>query len=363
MMNPQCTGTLFSLVALLATVSYSSVAQAQTAPDILTYRGADRQERLVEGAKKEGKLVLYSAMIVNQALRPISTAFQAKYPFVKMSYWRADSEEIMVKFAAEFRANNVVGDVLEAGGAGALAVEAGYAQPMWSPEFAAIPEQRRDPNGLWAPTRMNYFSVAYNTRLVSAEEAPKTFDDLLDPKWKGKMAWPTGTASAAPLFVTNLRTAWGEEKALSYLKKLSEQKIINYGSGTARSLVDRVMAGEFPIALQIYAHHPLISAGKGAPVAARMMSPTPSTSGTLVIPKGAKNVHSAVLLLDFILSQEGQKTLAQAEYLPVRNDVLPADLIKGVVPSVAGVTENAVAPEKMNAMTESSEKILQDLFR
>ncbi len=351
------------LVAFLAVAASASVARAQTPPAILTYQGADRQERLVEGAKKEGKLVLYSAMIVNQALRPITAAFQEKYPFVKMSYWRADSEDIMTKFATEYRANNIVGDVLEAGAAGALAVEAGYAQSMWSPEFAAIPEQRRDAKGLWAPTRMNYFAVAYNTRLVPADEAPRTYEDLLNPKWKGKMAWVTGTASAAPLFVTNLRTAWGEEKALDYLKKLSTQGIINYGSGTARSLVDRVMAGEFPIALQIYAHHPLISAGKGAPVATRMMSPTPSTSGTLVIPKGAKNVHASLLLLDFLLSKEGQKTLAQAEYLPVRDDVLPADIIKNVVPSVAGVTENAVAPEKMNAMTESSEKILQDLFR
>jgi iron(III) transport system substrate-binding protein len=351
-----------ALVCAGATIMFAGAAMAQNA-DILTYRGADRQERLVEGAKKEGKLVLYSAMIVNQALRPITTAFQQKYPFIKMSYWRADSEEIMVKFIAEVRANNVVGDVLESGGAGALAVEAGYAQPIWSPEFAAIPEQRRDPNNMWAPTRMNYFSTAYNTRLVRAEDAPRTYDDLLDPKWTGKMAWPTGTASSAALFVTNLRIAWGEDKALDYLKKLAGQKIINYGSGTARALVDRVIAGEFPIALQIYAHHPLISAGKGAPVNARLLSPTASTSGTIVIPKGAKNLHAAVLLLDYMLSAEGQKTLAQAEYLPVRSDVPPADIIKGVVPSAAGVVENAVLPEKMNAMTESSEKIIADLFR
>ena len=144
--------------SMLAAVCTAPAARAQT--EILTYQGADRQERLLDGAKREGKLTLYSAMIVNQALRPISEAFQKKYPFIKMSYWRADSEDIMQKYLAEYRANNIVGDVLEAGGAGELAVQAGLAQPMWSPEFAAIPEQRRDPRGLWSPTRMNYFSTA-----------------------------------------------------------------------------------------------------------------------------------------------------------------------------------------------------------
>jgi iron(III) transport system substrate-binding protein len=177
------------------------------------------------------------------------------------------------------------------------------------------------------------------------------------------MAWVVGTASAAPLFINNLRVAWGEEKALTYLKKLAGQKIINYGSGTARSLVDRVMAGEYPIALQIYAHHPLISARKGAPVAARLLPPAPSTSGTIVIPKGTQHIHAALLLVDFMLSKEGQQVLAGAEYLPVRSDVDPVDYIAPIVPAKAGVPENSINPEKLISMAASSEKILQEYFR
>ena len=350
-----------ALMCLFPVLLAASAARAQS--DILTYKGADRQQRLLDGAKKEGKLTFYSAMIVNQALRPISDAFQKKYPFIKMGYWRADSEDLMAKYMAEYRSDNVVGDVLEAGGAGELAVQAGVAQPMWSPEFDAIPEQRRDPRGLWAPTRMNYFSTAFNTKLIKAEDAPRTYEDLLDPKWKGKIAWTLGTASAAPLFITNLRVAWGEEKAMDYFKKLAEQKIINFGSGSARVLVDRVMAGEYPIALQIYAHHPMISAKKGAPVTSRLFDPTPSTSGTIVIPKGSKNVHAALLLLDFILSKEGQKTLADAEYMPVRSDVDPVDYVASVVPAKAGVRENSIKPEQLISMTEASDKIIQELFR
>lgn len=348
---------------LLAMSALPKATPAQTADDILTYVGSDRIDKLIAGAKKEGELTYYSAMIVNQALRPLTAAFQAKYPFIKVAYWRADSEEIEIKLAAEMRANNPVGDVIEGTGIGELAVHAGLARPIASPELDAIPEQFRDPNRLWVPTRMSYFALAYNTRLVAAGSQPKTYDDLLSEKWKGKMAWPLLSAIGAPLFVTNLRVAWGDDKAMSYLRRLGAQNIVNFGAGNPRTLVDRVIAGEYPIALQIFAHHPLISAAKGAPVTSQLLAPVASSAGTLVIPKGSRHPYSAALLMDFLLSREGQRILAAAEYLPVRPDVEPLAQIAPIVPSRTGVAENFISPEKLNAYTESSAKIVQDLFR
>jgi ABC-type Fe3+ transport system substrate-binding protein len=349
---------------LLAGCLLATAATAQT-PDanILTYAAPDRADRLIEGAKKEGELTYYSAMIVNQALRPLTAAFQAKYPFIKISYWRADSEEIETKIAAELRANNPVGDVIEGTGIGELAVHAGLAQPIVSPELGAIAERFRDPNRLWVPTRMSYFAMAYNTRLIAAGTQPKTYDDLLDEKWRSKMAWPLLSAIGAPLFVTNLRVAWGDEKAMAFLRRLRAQNIVNFGAGNPRTLVDRVIAGEYPVALQIFAHHPLISAAKGAPVTTQLLAPVASSAGTLVIPKGTRHPYSAALLMDFLLSKEGQRILAAAEYLPVRPDVEPLAQIAPIVPSRAGIAENFISPEKLNAYTESSAKIVEDLFR
>jgi ABC-type Fe3+ transport system substrate-binding protein len=350
--------------AVVIACVFATTAAAQAPDDsVLTYKGSDRTEKLIEGAKKEGELVYYSAMIVNQALRPLTAAFQKKYPFIKMTYWRGDSEDIATKLSAEMRANNPLGDVVEGTGIGELAVRAGFAQPTWSPELAAIPEKMRDPRGLWSPTRMSYFAIAYNTRLVPPASAPKTYEDLLDPKWKGKMAWPLLSAIGASLFVTNLRVAWGEDKAMAYLQRLRTQNIVNFGAGNPRTLVDRVIAGEYAIALQIFAHHPLISAGKGAPVAAQLLPPVASAPGTLVIPKGTRHPHAATLLMDFLLSSEGQKILAAAEYLPVRPDVDPVAQIAPIVPSRAGVEENFISPENLNGYTESSAKIVEDLFR
>jgi iron(III) transport system substrate-binding protein len=351
-----------SLIVCLVTC-LAMAGPGRASDDILTYTGPDRTQRLIDGAKREGQVTYYSGMIVNQALRPLTAAFQKKYPFIKMAHWRGDSEDILTRITAEIRANNLVADAIEGTGVGELAVRAGLAQAIWSPQLADIPEYMRDPRKFWVPTRMSYFGIAYNTRLVPPGTAPKTYEDLLDPKWKGKIAWPALTPVGAPLFVTNLRLAWGEDKAMAYLQRLRTQNIVNFGTGTPRTLVDRVIAGEYPIALQIFAHHPLISAGKGAPVAAQLLPPVASAPGTLVIPKGSRHPHAALLLMDFLLSGEGQQILAAAEYLPVRADVDPLPQISSIVPSRAGVEENFITPENLNSHTERSAKIIEDLFR
>src|SRR5438552_11222814 len=104
--------------AVLAASLGSGSASALTNEEILNYRAPDREQVLIEGARKEGQVVLYSALIVNQMLRPLTAGFMKKYPFVKMSYYRADSEELLAKLSAEARANNMVADIFEGSGGG-----------------------------------------------------------------------------------------------------------------------------------------------------------------------------------------------------------------------------------------------------
>jgi iron(III) transport system substrate-binding protein len=352
----------YTAVVVAIAVLAARPTSALTGNEIVTYRGADREQRLIEGATREGQVVLYSALIVNQALRPLATAFARKYPFVKLTYWRADSEELLPKLSAEARAGKPVADLFEGSGGGEVAVEAGLTQPFYSPLVAEYPESYRDPNGELAPTRLSYFGTAYNTKQVGADKVPKTYLDLLDPQWKGRMAWPYATTGRY-LFLINLRLAWGEERAMDYFKKLAQQKIINFASGSARTLVDRVIAGEYPLALNIYAHHPLISACKGAPVNTQLMDPVASAAGTISVVKDAPHPHAAMLLLDFILSREGQRILADAEYFPAHPDVPPLPQLSGIVPKQAGFAENYVPPEKLKAYVDSTDRILQNLFR
>ena len=351
------------LLSICASVLLTVVAWPAFAQDILTSRAANREQLLLEGARKEGQVVFYSAAIVNQALRPIAEAFMKKYPFIKLTYWRGDTEEIVAKLSAEVRAKNVMADLVEGTGVGELAVEAGLTLPFSTPAIDALPEMYRDPRGNWVSTRVSYFGIAYNTKLVPADQVPKTYDDLLDPRWKGKLAWRIGTSSGTPLFLTNIRLSRGEEKAREYFEKLAQQKIINFGSGSARTLVDRVIAGEFAIALNIFAHHPLISKAKGAPVNTQLLEPTASTAGTMIVPRGVRHPYAAMLLADFILSQEGQAIFAKAEYFPVRPDVAPLETLAPVVPKTAGVKEMFVSSEQLNRYNDSSQKIFDELFR
>jgi ABC-type Fe3+ transport system substrate-binding protein len=354
----------FSLSAVaMAAMMLAGPARAQTPQQILTYKGPDREQKLIEGAKKEGQVVIYAAMIVNQAMRPIAEKFGKKYPFVKLTYWRADSEDITAKVAAEVRANNVVADVVEGTGVGEQAVQANLLLPYYTPAINVYPEAYRDPNGMWTPTRLSYYSIAYNTKTVPADRAPKSYQDLLDPQWKGKMAWRIGSASGTPLFLTNLRLAWGEEKARQYFEKLKEQKIVNFGAGSARTLVDRVIAGEYAIALNIFAHHPLISKAKGAPVTSQLMDPVASTAATMGVVKALHHPYAAMLLVDYILSKEGQEILLGAEYFPADPEVAPSALLAPVVPKIAGVPENFVGPDKLVKYNDSSEELFQQLFR
>lgn len=359
--------SMLRMLALAATslaVALSApAAWAQSAQDILLYKGPDREQKLIEGARKEGQAVFYAPLIPNQAMRPLADGFSKKYPFIKLTTWRADSEDIVQKASAEVRANNVVADLIEGTGAGEEAVAANIVQPYDTPILAHIPERYRDPEHLWMPTRLSYYSIAYNTRLVPADHVPRSYEDLLDPQWKGKIAWRIGSSTGTPLFITNLRTAWGEDKALAYLEKLKEQKIVNFGAGSARTLVDRVIAGEYAIALNIFAHHPLISRAKGAPVNSQLMDPVASTAASMSVVKGAHHPYAAMLLADYILSKDGQQILAGAEYFPVDPQVAPLASLASIVPSVAGVPENFVGPDRLLKDNESSEQIFQKLFR
>ncbi len=352
----------FGLI-LAFTMLAGSVARAADAPaNILTYKGQDRDRLIADGARKEGLVVIYSTMIVNQALRPLADAFMKKYPFVKATYWRGDIPELFAKIAAEAKSDNRIADVIE-GSLGEIAVGANITQPYYSPASEDMPDVYRDPKGEWLTTRMNYFGLAYNTKQVSAADVPKSYEDLLDPKWKGKLSWRIDECCGHILFITSLRKLWGEDKAMAYFKKLTQQNIVNFAAGSARTLVDRVMAGEYPLAVNIFAHHPLISAGKGASVATQLFDPAPSSAAQIMVLKNVTHPAASLLFVDFTLSEEGQKILAAAEYFPARKGVAALPSIAGAVPANVGVKENFISPLEVAAMKARSSEIYNEIFR
>ncbi len=350
----------FLAIGAIVTLGAAPAAAQATADNPAMYRGPDREQRLIEGARKEGQVTVYSSMIADQALRPILNGFEAKYPFVKPQYVRDDPPQQLQKVMAEARAGRMVVDVLESTGLEVPVRAAGIDQQFWSPQVEAYKPERRDPNNYWAPTRYSYLGACYNTNLVKPGEAPKSFEDFLDPKWKGKIAW-SSTVIGAMLFITGVRNSMGEEKALAYLQKLAKQDVAPIASAN-RVVVDRVMAGEHALCLDSFLHHPIISARKGAPVAPLPLDPVLTVVSSVMLPKAPPHPHAAMLFIDYLLSKEGQGKLQSADYFPAHPEVSASPDLDKIVPHKIGLKENFIAPPKMNADLARSRAIYQELF-
>jgi iron(III) transport system substrate-binding protein len=349
-------------ILLLAALARPVAAQAPDAAKIAMLSGPDRQRTIEEGARKEGTVVWYCSLTENTVLRPLVQAFEKKYPFVNVTYWRGGSAGIIQKVTAERLAGTPVADVVEGSGTAVPLINAGAVLPFASPHIADYQEIYRDPRHLWAATRFSYYGLGYNTKLVTKAEVPKTYEALLDPKWKGKMAWRVGDSTGAELFITAVRIAMGDAKAEPYLAALAKQNLIPYTS-SARSLVNQIIAGEYPIGLNIFLHHPIYSALQGAPSASQPIEPVPSTVGTIQLVRGARHPYAAMLLIDFVLSPDGQNVMAKRDYLPGNSKVEPSQAQKAIIPRYNGTREEFITPEKMDDMRRSSAELFKKYFK
>lgn len=204
---------LAALVLTIADPQIDRPAHALTAEEIALLNKPDRQKILEAGAKKEGKLVWYTPLIVNQAVRPLKEVFEKKYPFIKVDFHRANSRGLVQKWFAENEAKRYEADVVGGSEVTMLGKKTGLLLRFSSPYLRDYPAELKDPQGFWASTNLYFMALAYNTRRIKLNEAPKTYEDLLNPKWKGRMAWHMGSNTGAPLFIGNIVSTLGQKAA------------------------------------------------------------------------------------------------------------------------------------------------------
>src|SRR5687767_4360259 len=211
-----------SLVGGLATlallVAAPAAAQAPAKPsvaDVALYQGADRTQRLIEGAKKEGSLSVYTSATVED-MTVITAAFEKKYG-VKVNVYRASSENVVRRGIAEMRAGRNEADIFETNGPD---MESLYREQLFqevrSPYLADLVPGAVAPHREWVGARMNIYVVTYNTKLVKKEELPKTFEDLLNPRWKGKL----GIEASDPAWFAMVVNELGEAKGLKLFRDI-----------------------------------------------------------------------------------------------------------------------------------------------
>lgn len=281
-------------------------------------------QALIDAAKKEGEVVWYSSLIVDQLVRPVAEAFEQKYG-IKVHYSRTPAGEMALKLQNEIRANSVQADAFDGNSA--------FFQVMpldnlvaYAPEAAAAyPAELKDADGRFHAINVATLTVGVNTDLVPEADRPKTYDDLLDPQWKGRMAWTTDlTPNGPPGFIGNILTVYGEEKGMDYLRRLAAQDIVKVPA-SQRVVLDQVIAGEHSIGLMIFNHHTVISGAKGAPVTWLRVEPLISTGNYVGLLKNSPHPEAGKLFVDFILSEEGQMVFQKANYLPAHPGVPAAE--------------------------------------
>ncbi|MGH7887580.1 MAG: ABC transporter substrate-binding protein [Candidatus Binatia bacterium] len=303
------------LLVLFASLVFTGPAWAATVEEIALMSRAERQKILVEGARKEGKVTWYTTLIVDQAVRPVKEAFEKEYPFIQMEYFRGNSERIVQKMIAEYQAKRYEVDVIDGTVSPTMVRRAGFLQRFYSPMLAEYPADLKDPQGFWGTTNLYFFATGFNTRMVKPSEVPKTYEDLLNPRWKGQMMWSTSRGSGAPIFIGTILNSMGMEAGKAYLQKLKAQNVAK-NTASNRQVLDLTIAGEYPLALQMFNHHAFISKSAGAPVDWQPHEPVTATIHTVAMAKNSPHPHATMLLLDFVMSEKGQRVYQQANYLP-----------------------------------------------
>lgn len=313
-MRHKATAIVFFLPALflqLAGAAWPQGKKPLTLAELAAYTGADREQRLYEGAKAEGKVVWYTSL-AGSSYKNLVKGFESKYPGVKVETYRGTSTDIMTRLTAEAQARQILADVLETTMPPLTYLKENKLLLAYtSPHLGKYPAGTKENAGrgliYWAVDRETYSGVGYNTNLIPPNIAPRRYEDLLRPELKGKIGMVSNE--------TGVRALGGmlQAKGEGFVKKLKAQEIV-LQSVSGRAMADLVVSGEAPLSPTVFRDHAVEVKAKGAPVEWVPMDLVPTNTGGVAIVSQAGRPHGAVLMADFLLSPEGAKILGDLDY-------------------------------------------------
>src|SRR5262245_2807650 len=296
------------LVACALMVCAGAVCGANR--DIYLYRGADRDARLAERAKQEGPVLFYSTMTVQDG-KLLGAAFERKYG-LKAVHWRGSAEKIVQRALTEARASRYDVDVIETSVHRMEVLRReGLLEDFHTPAFAELsPAAFARDHRQYVADRFAFFVLGYNTKLVKPDEVPASYEDLLHPRWAGRLA----IESTDVLWFAALAKAMGEEKGVAYFRRLAAMKpMIRSGHILGAQLV---ASGEIPLFVTAYNNNIETLKRSGAPVEWKPLSPVFGQASTIGLAKHSRRPHAALLFVDFVLSRDGQEVLKSVNRVP-----------------------------------------------
>ena len=267
--------------------------------------GDAQQLQLIDGAKKEGKVVFYTS-VETEFARSLTAAFEAKYPFTKTDIFRSTHDKILSRMNVERKTGTYTADVVSVGEFETYHLQKmGFITPYKSPFAAAYPEGFKDPKGYWTDLYDNLIVTAYNTTRVKRDELPKRYQDLLHPRWKGRMVLDQNEDR----WFANMLYLMGEKKGMEFMQVLAKQEIaIRSGRGIVTQLLG---AGEYDLQIVAYWYRPHLMKKQGAPVDWIGMEPAIVATHPISVVNRAPHLNAAKLFIDFALSDQGQKIFVQ----------------------------------------------------
>ncbi len=303
----------------IAALTLGLLACGAGAQTLFDYGGPDRMERIVSAAKKEGSLTLYTTF-AEKDQPALVKPFEAKYG-VKVVIWRAGTDKVLQRTLAEAAAKKYNVDVIHFGSPEmeALSREK-ILQAVSSPlhrdlQPGSVPAHRE-----WAATLLSVWVQVYNTNLIKKSDLPKTYRDLLDPKWKGKLGIE---AKNQDWFASVVDVMGGGEKGLDFFRDLVARNGLSARTGHTL-LNNMVIAGEVPLALTVYNYMPEQAKKKGAPIDWFALEPAVARSNAVGVARRAPHPNAGLLFYEYMLG-EGQQALVQMDYVP-SNVKMPSPL-------------------------------------
>ncbi len=294
-------------VAMLTTLAAGNFAMAQTSEDLWKslekLPAAEREKKLLEGAKKEGEMVWYTNSGIENATRYIQ-GFKKKYPSINANFWRSKTRQVTQRIVAEANAGKHLVDVIKPStDLLPILLERNLIGKYDTPLRAIYPAHAKSP----FYTNMNYaFRVfAFNPRKVNAKDAPKSWDDLLQPRWKNEILFDESSLEE----VMAMLGAWGKDRTVNYLTRLTQQNLmIRVGRDTTTQMM---MAGEGNLAVTTYAYNNEGLRAANAPVDWVAEDLIPALIYPLTLARNAPHPHAAALFYDYLISEEGQRLIAR----------------------------------------------------
>lgn len=307
----QVVNFILSALFLLPAVAWGQARKPATIAELVTYRGADREQLLYAGAKSEGRLVWYTSL-AGDSYKEIVKAFESKYSGVKVESYRAQGSDLVVRLEEEAKARRNIADAIETTEGSLIFLRDGkLLRPYDSPHLDRYPEDGKERAGknlvYWALARESYIGFTYNKTLIPKDAVPKNFDGLMHPQLKGKMGISIGQTSDKVI------GAMIKSKGEEFVRKLKGQEIKLY-SIDAPALVNTIVSGEIAASPAIFQTHTLSAAAKGAPVEWVPMELVPTNVGSAAVAANPPHPHGALLMADFLLSPDGQAVLEKHYY-------------------------------------------------